>query len=439
MGGSESKGQVLSNKPPPPAQAMPPEPPYPGPPAQYHFINTDVVIGTQMTFSFTHSPMVTSNIDSYYPLLAGMYGQGYRLLSFYRIPGQQQQQGLFSMSVALGFQGIFCCYPTAPRRENWQLRIEKSVIQLQRMYTGIISFNQGVVSDTSHVLDSIARNTQGGGRLICVEMTGQQQSASMGMAMQGLSPAMGVDLFFEVPDTPGATQYVYNCVSVPITMTMQMGFRPVPIVHCDWIGVLANNLNQGWRLIEIFMDKTQHTRPHGFTGQSTLNSMWFFEKPASRMNDPTPVYQGTMIDHQVKIKTSLGGTNATANWEPVIQDMGNRGWELACILETPEVRFSGMATIYMTCKMFFQRPIPPPAGASMPSGLPPPYDLAVGGFVAPPVQGAGPVPMGGPVQGGPVPMEGPAQGAVPVQGGEPSGPPPPPGFQVAPPPEKMGY
>lgn len=367
-----------------------------------------------MSFSFTHSPMVTSNIDTYYPLLAAQYAQGYRLLSFYQIPGQQQRQGIFSMSVALGFQGIFCRYPSAPRQENWQLRIEKSAIQLSRMFTGIITFHQGVVSDTSHVLDSIARNTQAGGRLICIEMTGQQESATLGMSMQGLSPLMGVDLFFEVPETPSPPQYVYNCVSVPITMTVQMGFRPTPIVHCDWIGVLASHLNQGWRLIEIFMDKTVHSRAHGFTGQSTLNSMWFFEKPASRMNDPTPVYQGTMVEHQIKIKTSFAGANTTANWEPVIQEMGNKGWELACILETPEYRFSGMATIYMSCKLFFQRPILPQSGATMPMGLPPPYDMAVG-------------------------MMGGGQGQGGAQGQGDAAPPPAAGFNVPAPPENMGY
>ena len=80
----------------------------------------------------------------------------------------------------------------------------------------------------------------------------------------------------------------------------------------------------------------------GFSGQMNLNSMWFFEKPASRMNDPTPMYQGTVVDHLIKIKTGFGGCHTSANWEPVIQDMGNKGWELACILETPETEFSGM-------------------------------------------------------------------------------------------------
>ena len=96
---------------------------------------------------------------------------------------------------------------------------------------------------------------------------------------------MGVDLFYEVPATPMPEHYVYNCVSVPILVTVQMGFRPVPRVHCDWIGVLANNLNQGWRLIEIFMDMTSHTRVHalsfgvferGYIGFTITCNFWDF-------------------------------------------------------------------------------------------------------------------------------------------------------------------
>lgn len=71
---------------------------------------------------------------------------------------------------------------------------------------------------------------------------------------------MGVDLFFEKPEHPMPEQFVYNCVCVPINVTYQGGFRPVPVVQCDWLGVLAQNLSQGWRLIEIFMDMTCSTQ-----------------------------------------------------------------------------------------------------------------------------------------------------------------------------------
>lgn len=139
--------------------------------------------------------------------------------------------------------------------------------------------------------------------------------------------------------------------------------------------------------------------------------MWMFEKPVSRMNDPRPVYQGTVVDHQIQIKAGFGGSRTSANWEPVIQDMGNKGWELACILETPDTKLVGMTTVVQTCKLFFQRPLLPQQGFQ--GAAPPPYDAAVGG-----------------------------QGYDQGQGhGDTAPPPPPAGFNVAtpPPPEKMGY
>ena len=62
-------------------------------------------------------------------------------------------------------------------------------------------------------------------------------------------------MFFEIPDNPTPMQYIYNSVSVPITVTVEMGFRPVPHAHCDWNSVLTSNLSQGWRLVEIVMNK----------------------------------------------------------------------------------------------------------------------------------------------------------------------------------------
>lgn len=396
MGSSSSKseGKVLSHQPPP---VLPPEPPYPGPAVEYQFVNTEVTIGTQMSFSFTQTPMVTSNVDAYYPILASQYAKGFRLLSFYRIPGQSQVQGFFSTSVAVGFQGIFCRYPSLPSPEpSWQLRVEKSVIQTRHMFTGIITTQHGAVSDTGHILDSIARNTQGGGRLVCVEMTGQVQRADVSMTMQGYSPVMGVDVFFEVPSQPTGETYLYNCVAVPIVVTSTMGLRPRPVCQCDWLGTLGAHLNTGWRLIEIFMDQSHHhAQSKAFTGQTTLNSLWFFEKPAARLHDPSPVYQGVVVDHKIRIDQGFMGARTSAHWEPVIQGMGNQGWELACILETPEFEISGLSTIIMTCKLFFQRPIlasqpaPPPSGGyggvTTPgeSPQPPPYDSVV----PPPPQG----------------------------------------------------
>ncbi|XP_076467971.1 uncharacterized protein LOC143298857 [Babylonia areolata] len=391
MGGAESKGhhhgddshhhnKASGNSKSRPTLA-PEVPPYLGPGAQYHFINCEVMLGTHL--SMISIPMMTSNIDTYYPMLAAQYAEGYRLLSFYQMPGQIQQNPVFSQQVPCGFQGIFCRYPSVPRRESWQLRVEKSMIQRHQNYTGIVSFSThpSTVTDASHLLESITRNSEDGGRLVCMEMTGQRQQGGLGMAQQGVSPLLGVDLFFEIPEAPSPQRYMYNCVSVPYTVTVapSSGFKSN--VHCDWLGHLASHLKQGWRLVEIFMDKNIFSQifKHAVVTPITIDTSWFFEKPASCMSDPRPVYEGAVIDHHVKVKGGSRGVRTTANWEPVIQEMGNRGWELACILETPQMQATGLATVYMTCKMFFQRPILPRNDTLMPSAPPPPYDLVVGG------------------------------------------------------------
>lgn len=67
-----------------------------------------VTIGTQISFSFTQTHMVTSDINTYYPFLGAQYAQGYRLLSFYRIPGQTRVTGFMNATVAVPFQVRNC-------------------------------------------------------------------------------------------------------------------------------------------------------------------------------------------------------------------------------------------------------------------------------------------------------------------------------------------
>lgn len=103
------------------------------------------------------------------------------------------------------------------------------------------------------------------------------------------------------------------------------------------------------------------------------------------MNDSTPIYQGTVVPHEIIINAGFGGTTTSAHWEPVIEKMGSRGWELACILETPESHISGMASIARKCLLFFQRRILPPVGVA-PGAIgfnlppPPPYDSMPAGY-----------------------------------------------------------
>ena len=169
---------------------------------------------------------------------------------------------------------------------------------------------------------------------------------------------MGVDLFFDMPLHPNPRRYIYQAVNVPITVSVSAGF-PAGRVHvsCDWLGQMAAFLQQGWRLVEIFLDQSTATQSHGFSATQALNSVWFFEKEASRINDPSPIYQGTVIEYEHKIEAGFGQVYAPPQWDMVLQEMGRRGWELACILETPEVRMTGLGKMKMKLMMFFQRKI----------------------------------------------------------------------------------
>ena len=42
-----------------------------------------------------------------------------------------------------------------------------------------------------------------------------------------------------------------------------------------------------------------------FSLSGDYNSVWFFEKECSRMQDLTPVYEGTIIEYQHTVKVSI--------------------------------------------------------------------------------------------------------------------------------------
>ncbi|XP_041359233.1 uncharacterized protein LOC121375708 isoform X2 [Gigantopelta aegis] len=386
MGNTSSRGRIISTEKTP---QQPQGPPYPGPSAEYFFLNTEVSISAHIRLFVTSNTMITTDIDNYYPLLARKYEEGFRLLTFYRIPDVVRQKGisLSNPTVTSPFQGIFCCYPAVQSSEWWQLKVEKSTLVTQNIHKGLISFSmtQGTVSDTSHLYQTIVNNTQDGSRLVCLEMTGDLKGQGYRAARRGISPVMGVDLFFEVPTTPTMERYVYQCVPIPINVEYSISFGSSGIhVDCDWNGHLGGFLSQGWRLVEIFMDKSIQYQQHGFSSSGAHNSVWFFEKPASCIENPTPVYQGMVVDHWMKVVGGLGGTHAKTNWEPVIQQFGSQGWELACILETPEVERAGLISIKRKMLLFFQRHILPPLGSTpyvpgmhMPAGPDPnTYDLS---------------------------------------------------------------
>eukprot|EP00057_Strongylocentrotus_purpuratus_P028881 XP_011683355.1 PREDICTED: uncharacterized protein LOC756089 [Strongylocentrotus purpuratus] len=300
--------------------------PYRGPKLEYHMINITAKMDVQAGF-FSGS-MVTTNVDAYYPTLVQPYQHGFKMIQFQTIPGVRSQAGWFSQAVP--FQAVLTrAIGVPPPHERWNLQIVKSFIELQVFYSFSSWSTNGQMANTTDV------------------MTKRHHT-------------IGIDLLFHVPQHPNPTPYVYHGIHVPISYKIRAGFGQ-PSYQCmtDLNAQFGSFLNQGWKLVEINLDSSQMQRATGFTtGQISMNSMWFFEKEAAYVNDPTPRWQGTIISYQHKIKAQFGGVAASRhNWDPILVEMGQRGWELTCILETPETRQSGLTTATTTVLLFFQRPI----------------------------------------------------------------------------------
>ena len=102
---------------------------------------------------------------------------------------------------------------------------------------------------------------------------------------------MGTDLFFNMPLHQNPVIYTYMAISVQIHLKHSKGSLNL---DCDWMGVLSQHLNQGWRLSDIYMDDLEMASSH-YTSYSRknfvgLNSVWFFEKEISKLEDSTALY-----------------------------------------------------------------------------------------------------------------------------------------------------
>ncbi|XP_045165497.2 uncharacterized protein LOC123529292 [Mercenaria mercenaria] len=428
MGSTQSKGQT--KRAPVQARALQPRinlpelPPYQGYPIQYHHIIINATLDVQAHFSFMAPNMSiqATNVEQYYPQLAAMYDQGYKMLVFVSLPGSTKNYGLASLGqsqMTIKFQGIFRKLLPEEMGQQWELRVEKSTLinQMFMQWSGNLFLNSGShtgsMTDNNHIFQTLNNISQNGGRLISVELTGMagQQMEMQRQMMQGHAqrqlwstgtmPMMqvAVDVFYEIPRQPSSERYVYQVVSCPMQSTFQYSF-PHGQFHSviNWEAILTQYLGTGWKLVEIFEDYSvsSMTQMSGFSSNITQNKncLWIFEKPASRLNDNTPYYEGTMVEHWFKTKTELHGmgfggasVNVTTDWEPVIEHFGKIGWQVVRILETPDSRIEGAfnPTIHTRQMIFFQRLIAGKsdvAGAS--SSQPQPQPEATGDPAPPP-------------------------------------------------------
>ncbi|KAM7426828.1 hypothetical protein ABFA07_021945 [Porites harrisoni] len=381
---------------------------YPGLRFAFHFVTVDVTTVGQTTFGLVSGQTkVSSDVTSKYGKLSEPYLQGFVLETFKAVPGVGKTGWNASETP---YQGIFSRPHGAPVYHSWQLLVVKSSIQtVERAGLLNLSTRSNEVSNPSGIISVIAQYCKQGGRLVCVELSGQKQSAGMLASIGGKSEVYGCDVFFNMPRHPNPTLYTYQLVNVPVQV-MYLGPGKLVKVTCDWMGHFAQHLRQGWKLTDIFWD--QGKRSHGeFSLSGDYNSVWFFEKECSRMQDLTPVYEGTIIEYQHTVKIGFFETKAKGDWTPMITEMGNRGWELACMLETPEITKIGLGNVTFKLLFFFQRrimqgqphagyPSFPPQGIPGGYGPPPPgaqYPMAgqAAGYYAPQGHATAAPPPGG--------------------------------------------
>jgi len=399
MGGGASKQTHVKEQ-----FTLPPEQvPYQGTILQYSFMNVNTHMTSHFSFNFSQGEtMVTSNVDEYYPILAQNYKDGFKLEQFVKIPFAVSQTGFFSLTVAVPYQAVYCRkYISQQQTTSWQLKIEKSIIYMSRLGGGkLFSLRHefsSTTSDLSHMYEIIQRNAAAGGRFVCMEQTGMVQSQGMSMAMAGVCPGMGTDLFFNMPLHPNPVIYTYMAISVQIPISIPHTIGGSVDMTCDWMGILSQYLNQGWRLADIYMDDVNkligehrtHSGYRNLSRQRFINSVWFFEKEASKLEDQSPLYESTIVEYHVKVSAQFGGVSSDFDISHLCQEMGNRGWKLTCVLQTPKVVGRGFMSAKCAILLFFQRRIMRPINLADPalqghvgaSGFDPPppsYDSAVG-------------------------------------------------------------
>jgi hypothetical protein len=228
---------------------------------------------------------VTSNIDDYYPTISRYLQQGYTLNTFCPLPKSVSMAGFNTMEVK--YEAIFSRpVGVAARQDGTGFTVERSTMHFENS-------SRARVADSSDVMKNIIDHTSKGGRLIGVENNGQGVTRGINFR---IDKGIGVDILFEIPKQPTPAKYVYQVINVPFSVTASMRHQTS---HCDWLGTFSSYLNQGWKLVRVFIDGSRERDGREFT----VNSIWFFEKETSKLQDPTPIYEGVIIEYFHKVST----------------------------------------------------------------------------------------------------------------------------------------
>ncbi|WAR25100.1 hypothetical protein MAR_010804 [Mya arenaria] len=361
-----------------PTGVLPTRPPYCSHPVIYRHIVIKSTINKISQLRVIESDVnMSSNVEQYYPQLAAMYDQGYRMLVFALHPGTSRCYGLPGIGKAqsvLRFHGIFRRLFPGEESRQWELRVENPGSMFMSS-----DRTMGSTTDNSKLFKTLQRISTAGGRLVNVELTGEagkqlviQRPFRLGQVDDLytqflMNSTKMLDVFYELPRSgSGGQRYMYQIVPCLMESKPSKGRW---VSKIPWETVMRQYLITGWKLVEIFEDYSSsinYNNQQMFSMKITMqkNFLWIFEKAVSRRDDPTPLYEGTMVEHWCTITRKehamgLGGwsTNVATNWEPLLDHSGHSGWQLVRIIDTPDTQIEGIfhPIIHQRQMIFLQR------------------------------------------------------------------------------------
>lgn len=341
-----------------------------GPPVDYHIVASKVTLKLSSDCACYPKIHVAMDSDDFYTIIGEQFAKGWRMVYFSRRPGDLRRH--WGGNITAFFSGFFRMNPNLGEQMegpvSWTLRVERSWVQSMLEGRGAFSRLQRRDVHIDRLVNSIAQNTQHGERLVAATCTGHTEpQSSYGEFMSGFCPHVAIDLFFEVPSPAPVERYMYNIVLIPVHVEyIYRGIPFFPEIQCDWMSVLQHHLSQGWRLVDIYIDiplveqiRKPRKRRVPFCRPTDTQALWIFERPASIANNPRPLYEGTIVEQVVQAHHVSLGVESSPDWLPVIRDMGMRGWELSCVVESHKVEpdRAWSSSIDIKSLLFFQRPL----------------------------------------------------------------------------------
>eukprot|EP00057_Strongylocentrotus_purpuratus_P004870 XP_003729662.1 PREDICTED: uncharacterized protein LOC100890255 [Strongylocentrotus purpuratus] len=331
--------------------------PYKGAVLQYAFVDMKV-IGTMFMGRYLKTDLVP-----HYAAFEGPYTQGFRVVGLKTVPGTFEKlrvQYGRERRYYIPIQAAFIRPVGSPVAPIGRVKIVQTAIEFNE---SVSPTNQEVVQVTSEVAHlrefeaTIEENGREGFQLVSFEPSGYRKKTT-----NVKETVLQMDLIFHRPYQSTSGSFMYQSVIIPVSYSavgaMPVSRRQVYEIANDVTPHLIEILQQGWKIVDTnYLSSHLQGQFRPAARNLTFNTMWVFEKPSTAANDLQPRWECTIIKYKHVVKLACNRMKTTTTWTPLLVEMGHRGWELACILDTCESSREGRMGIRQTLLMVFQRPL----------------------------------------------------------------------------------